>query len=1121
MNRYIKVTATLAAFALLLVVMGLSTQGAVNAQSPDARTLTLVVQSNQVDSTDTDIAVRSTYLCSDITPPVACTAGEDDTFTIALTGTGEAMVKITNLDLSEVDDTIEQDGTASDGVDDVDDTDGSDANPKTIMIPSGQPVTVTAVHKSSGLSDGRDNRDGTDTNQGPNVYQVKAFHGNRIRITYNPVGELGTSKTLNVDNVPPSVVLNSPVNDLVVKKGVNVTFSADVTDNGAGFASKEADVLESNTLEATRPDSDLNDVKGRVQLFVGRYPVVLTASDFTAIDDGWRVSKILASGDIAGLGDKVPFYFSVEDLAGNSKESSGNTNGKTDAAGDPAGTTLAVGDLADAGYRPDVFVGRSIRYTTPSFSVPLANIQAFDVDHDGDGGEDSPTADIPFTPRAAGTAASTTKTEPIMEFASDTGVFTLAAGDAFMASVTVVGTIQDQTADDGEVDDPTTTWSEVDTDPFTATTTLARAIPSGTTFDIVNTQAMTVDGAAPTLGTPKAVTGHAWGGSPAKQLIGKSAKKNSIQVTFIDKGGLETGSVVPAAFGVTGNTVTSTLVIDTKGKSLAAGEEKAANSFLVFLTLGDNLGSNERPTITINSGVIKDRAGNAFGGDTIKADDRLGPNLSLSKSDALSNKDVRLTVSTDEQLSAAPRIWVTAVSNAAGDVARVEPVGSVTPVTALSYGHTAKVGALGSGEYNVYSEGTDTQHTMNTGKIGNSTKANTASSFTFELDNELNGGELPTVKVGPKVAATGTDTAPKVEQVDPLTVTVNFTAEGGEYLRDSYRSVDLLSAKLKVDFADGTSETTNYNLTTDVRSQDNVQFTIALVIPKVGTYTLTVTAQDEAGNNRRDGSGTSAENLVSKWEVVPARPVDIDLEPGWNLISLPFHPGSPAINSVIPETHPADIVMTYDNASKVWRVSRRDAETGKFVGDIAVLTANTAYFVRSSNFQPIELLRPPAATAGAAPPIPSNIPVSKGWNLVPVVTIEVPIPAGLAADDYFGSLGSAGGPGWLRALTFNTLPRTWDAISPGETMTLRVGETNPCTGREVGKDSDDGDTTNIEDGTEPCQAAEYNDRSTAGGADDGEVNKFDESDTVAVRVPVKVGKGYWIFVTNEDGEIIP
>ena len=1128
MKGYLKLTAALAAFALLLVVMGLSTQGAVNAQAPDARTLTVTAGSNESQEVGgTATAVSSTYLCSRITGAGACTKDNDDISTIAVTGTETADITITNLDLARVTDKInEADGLVLDDDPETATMDGSDANPKKITLQSGQTITVRAVHKSSGLQDGRDNRDGRERAAGDladadeaNYFEVKAFHGNRIQITFQPTGELGTSKQLNVDNVAPSVVANAPSNDLVVKENTSVTFSADVTDSGAGFKAKAADVIKSNVLDASAASPDLSSVKGRIQLVVGQYPVVLGEGDFTAIDDGWRVSKALNSSDIQGLGEKVPFYFSVEDLAGNSKQSSGNTSGKTSAAGADTGTTLVAEDYANAGYNDDAFNSRSIRYNTKSFTVPNADIPASSqIDHD----DDSETTEITFTRGTGdGTAQSATVTTGITDFDSNAGTFTVAA---FMASVRVNGTIPDQDTDDGEVDDDTTTdVNEADTDPFTATIPIVRAIPSGTTFDILSTQSMTVDGDAPDLGTPKAVTGHAWGGSPAKHLVGKSAKKNSIQVSFIDKGGLATDSVVPGAFGVTGNTVVSTLVIDTRGKSLATGEDKEANSFLVFLTLDENLGSDERPTITINSGVIKDRAGNAFGGDTVRADDRLGPNLSLSKTGELSNEDISITVTTDEQLSSAPTIWISKVGDRAGAVTRMDDdiVGSVTPLTATSYRTKADAGELGSGEYNVYAEGTDTQHTGNTGKVGNSSKANTSSSFTFELDNELNGGDLPVVKIANVTAATGTDEAPTVEQVDPLTVTVEFLGERNEYTRDSYRKVTVTSAELKIDFANGTSETKDFNLTTEVRSNDQVQYTIGLPSPKIGVYTLTVNAMDESGNNRLDGTGTTAEDLVSRWEVIAAQPVDIAMEVGWNLISLPFQPGSPHINSVIPATHPADIVMTYVNETKVWLVSRRDAETGQFVGDISVMTASTAYFVRSTNFQPIELLRPAVATGASVPPIPSNIPVSKGWNLVPVVSIEAPIPVGLAADDYFGSLSTGQEAGWLRALTFRPLSRTWDAVSPGQTDTVKVGQTNPCTGRPVNEDAEGAATTNVEDGTEPCQAAAYSERSTADGADDGAVGAFDENDTVAIRVPVLIGKGYWIWVTNPDGEIIP
>ena len=163
--------------------------------------------------------------------------------------------------------------------------------------------------------------------------------------------------------------------------------------------------------------------------------------------------------------------------------------------------------------------------------------------------------------------------------------------------------------------------------------------------------------------------------------------------------------------------------------------------------------------------------------------------------------------------------------------------------------------------------------------------------------------------------------------------------------------------------------------------------------------------------------------------------------------------------------------------NKLWLVSRRDAETGLFVGDIPVMTATTAYFVHTINYQPIELLRPALTTANSTAPIPTDIPVAKGWNLVPIISGDVPIPVGISADLYFGTLAGPGGAGWLRALSFDTLIRNWDAVSPGQTVTLKVGATNPCTGREVNLDSSDDETTNVEDGTEPCQVGEYRDRS--------------------------------------------
>ena len=177
---------------------------------------------------------------------------------------------------------------------------------------------------------------------------------------------------------------------------------------------------------------------------------------------------------------------------------------------------------------------------------------------------------------------------------------------------------------------------------------------------------------------------------------------------------------------------------------------------------------------------------------------------------------------------------------------------------------------------------------------------------------------------------------------------------------------------------------------------------------------------DAAGN----ASGTSGH--ASTWKVIAAEPFNVGLKPGWNLISLPFQPANPAINSVIAKDHPISLVMTFDKVESVWLFSRRDAETGLFTGDVAVVTATTGYFVNTDSFKALSLLRPAAATAAAAPAQPPAIPVSTGWNLVPVVSNAGDVPDGIDADTYFGTLGDT----WLRALAWDPLTRSWTSISP-------------------------------------------------------------------------------------------
>jgi hypothetical protein len=516
--------------------------------------------------------------------------------------------------------------------------------------------------------------------------------------------------------------------------------------------------------------------------------------------------------------------------------------------------------------------------------------------------------------------------------------------------------------------------------------------------------------------------------------------------------------------------------------------------------------------------------------------------LSQSKSGSLSKKDITVTITSDEQLLALPvtTLWSADSSTDSKDVTSVTAV-TTTQKTALTYSLKVPIGSIAiatdpGNEFMAYTIADDTS--SNTGKVGTATDFASSKALTFELDKMLNGGFNPKVSVSDKVAtcisgkynsdggaglACGAGAGPAVEAVDPMIVTVDFNTqcvtaacsgsagsntngESKEYARDSYKTVTLTKASLKITIADGTFTTTAIDLAVGVSSPDNKRFTIPLSNPIVGKYELTIQAVDIAGNdNLAATTAVTPQSLKYSWSVTAAKPVKIALSPGWNLISLPFQPASPAINSVIGATHPADIVMTFDNANQVWLVSRRDTASGLFTGDVTVMTANTAYFVRTNNFQELSLLRPPMATAAAAPPPPPAISVVAGWNLVPVVSLTIPLPVGVAADSYFGTLAAGSNKGWLKAMTFSPLTRTWTSVTPLQTTSYSHGAVNPCTNATLVD-------ANVSAQTAACQSGAH--------VENGGASTFTTGDTVALKAAVIVGKGYWLYASSA-GVIIP
>jgi hypothetical protein len=892
--------------------------------------------------------------------------------------------------------------------------------------------------------------------------EAKAFTGNTITGTYKPSGTLGISKSITVDNQKPVLLVSSPAVDLITKSAKTIVFNADVTDTGAGFGSKSSSVTAANAAAA---DAALTvpTMKGRVELFVGKKAsgvgaVTLPSSAYTAITNGWNINASFNSTDIANIAPRVPWWIEAEDLAGNAVMPASGYKGNTTGTAD----NVSLIDSSLIGMGDDMLNGHSA-------SIYCSGVKS---------------------------------TKAISDFDSATGDMTTAAFGC------VPATNQE--------------------------------------YELVGVGLITVDSTAPAVASSSAVvTGHNWSatkaaGSRLRTEAALADKDTSIRVTFTDASGLEASTVSPASFTVTGHTVTSTLLVDVVGENASSPVQRMPND--VFLTLGSAMTSSERPNVTINGGIITDKAGNAVVSATFKATDKQGPGLTHSKSASLSKSSVTVTVTADEQLLANPTTTLWRSDSATNS----KSVNSVTMTTttqtgALTYTYKVPIASIEPDanepgqEFMVYTIADDTS--SNTGKVGNATDFAAVTALTFELDRKLNGGMNPKVSVSDKVAtctsglyladadgdACVSAAGPNVEAVDPMIVTVDFNTqcvtaacsgtagsnllgESKEYPRDSYKTVTLQKASLKITIADGSYTTTAIDLAVGVSSPDNKRFTIPVASPVVGKYELTIQAVDAAGNDNLNATtATSAQSLKYAWSVTAAQPVKLALSPGWNLISLPFQPASPAINSIISATHPADIVMTFDNANQVWLVSRRDAVSGLFTGDVNVMTANTAYFVRTNNFQEISLLRPPVATAAAAPPPPPVISVVAGWNLVPVVSLTIPLPKGVAADSYFGTLAAGTNTGWLKAMTFSPLTRTWTSVTPRQKATYVVGAINPCTGVAL-------NATNVANQTEPCQSGAYTIVDATAG--------FQGADTVALKTAVLTGKGYWLYASSA-GVIIP
>lgn len=519
----------------------------------------------------------------------------------------------------------------------------------------------------------------------------------------------------------------------------------------------------------------------------------------------------------------------------------------------------------------------------------------------------------------------------------------------------------------------------------------------------------TGDTARPTLA--KAFTGIRFD-SEANAL--KTNSRAWIMVVFTESDRLNGSSVDRSDFVVESNSVVEAQWFNKDMDVDVAGEGDPWDlRNVVFLKLGTELTPDEEPDVNLVPNGVSDRAGNTRSSGQVVAEDKIGPkfeasNFNPAPSSAIvagDNVEVSFTVTSDEPLGGSRRPTITVkdvFSPATGLNVTVRSTGTNRWSVTISEPQDTTL-------YNIYINGVDENN--NPGDLG---IPNVDANGDNVIDGFFSNGSIDTdaIYFEGDLALPAPDTRPEdgdtVTVRDPFFITLDFTAEGTEFQGDSHKRVSLTAAEL-----DGEDVLANASVTSDGR-----RWLIAISGISLGEHELAFTAEDQAGNE---------EEFSISFEVEERAPFEVELNPGWNLISFPGALADADIADVLPSSVRVTTVYSYDpSVPGGWLVATRESLDAPWQGTLTTISANRGYWMQTDRFTTIEV-DIPALVGGAAgtatPPTPPTLELVRGWNLVPVLDVTGDLSAGdtIPADIYFASIADELG----RVLTFDTVGNTW------------------------------------------------------------------------------------------------
>ena len=272
--------------------------------------------------------------------------------------------------------------------------------------------------------------------------------------------------------------------------------------------------------------------------------------------------------------------------------------------------------------------------------------------------------------------------------------------------------------------------------------------------------------------------------------------------------------------------------------------------------------------------------------------------------------------------------------------------------------------------------------------------------------------------------------------------------DAGELIPDEDENVFEPRPFVLLDFGDeGTTvdvttfEVDDIDYTGDLQTLDDNEFVWWPDPLAYGTYEVYVEANDAANN-----PGEHA----YKFTVKERAPFVLDLLAGWNSISFPANPIDRALHAVF-TNEAVDQVIGWNVTEPVspWRMATRvDGvwTTSDEYGTLNDVESRYGYWVHSAGFitQAVKLAgKGDRSTDGQ--PNPADIPTDMGWNFVGVVDVD----GDQTQDDAGETLRNSNndpitaaeylGGGYVRAYTWDHVNNTWDVLKKDEGITIGTG----------------------------------------------------------------------------------